>query len=74
MSLNRDNSFPPSHQLWKSNKFGAVSTNNSSFDGGYANICVCWEKNEGDYAETCQSEMIRGGKSTDILEFCKVQF
>lgn len=47
-ALNRDKSCPPSRQLWKRNTFGAVPPHNSSFGGGYANICVWWEKNEGD--------------------------
>lgn len=71
-ALNGDKFFSVSRQLWKRNEFHAVSTNESSSDEGHPNICVCLEQNGGDCLGTCKS-VIRGGKSTDILEY-KVQF
>ena len=74
-ALNRDKFFSSSRQLWKRNKFDAVSTNESSSDEGdegHTNIYVCLEQNGGDCLGTCKS-VIRGGKSIDLLEY-KVQF
>ena len=41
-------------QLWKNSRFGAVSTNGSKSDLGYAIGHVCWEDNESCQLETCQ--------------------
>lgn len=52
-------------QLWKNSRFGAVSTNRSKFDLGYAVGHVCWD-NESRHLETCQVAN-RKGKTSNIL-------
>jgi len=48
--LNGIKLFPLTRQLWKNNKFGAASTNDSGFGPAYPNVYVCWK----DFLETCQ--------------------
>ena len=55
-------------QSWKNSRFGAVSTNRSKSDLGYAIGHVCWEDNESCHLETCQVAN-RKGKPGNIASF-----
>ena len=55
-------------QLRKNSRFGAVSTNGSKSELGYAVGHVCWEDNKSCHLETCQVANGKG-KPSNILNF-----
>ena len=66
--INGNKFFPLFCQLWKNSRFGAVSTNGSKWDLGYALADVCWEGNEGCHLENCQA-VSRKGKPNNMSFF-----
>ena len=66
--INGRRSFTVFRQSWKNSWFGAVSTNVSKSDLGYAVGHVCCQDNESRHLESCQVAN-RKGKPSSILKF-----